>query len=143
MLTLHYPLEFDNSLTRRWPEKTCFRMQGRAMSEYVVLGEESRNSEEGDGSEEGGESYRCDLICYVYYILSQHADSVHYIDVSLHADSAHSIDVSQHGDIALPARGRPFTHQTLAREDVLSNAGSRDAYVCRLIHARHRHVATQ
>ena len=87
--------------------------------------------------------------------MSQHADSVHSIDVSLHADSAHSIDVSQHGDIAhsidvsqdadsaLPARGRPFTHQTLGREDVLSNAGSRDAYVCRLIHARHRHVATQ
>ena len=130
-------------------------MQGRAMSEYVVLGEEARNSEEGDGSEEGGESYRCDLICYVYNILSQHADSVHSIDVSLHADSAHSIDVSQHGDIAhsidvsqdadsaLPARGRPFTHQTLAREDVLSNAGSRDEWVCRLIHAKHRHVATQ
>ena len=71
------------------------------------------------------------ISCYVYNILSQHADSVHSIDVSLHADSAHSIDVSQHGDIAhsidvsqdadsaLPARGRPFTHQTLAREDVL------------------------
>ena len=40
----------------------------------------------------------------VYNILSQHADSVHSIDVSLHADSAHSIDVSQHGDVALPAR---------------------------------------
>ena len=38
MLTLHYPLEVDHSLTRRWPEKTFFRMQGRAMSEYVVLG---------------------------------------------------------------------------------------------------------
>ena len=37
MLTLHYPLEVDHSLTRRWPENTCFRMQGRAMSEYVVL----------------------------------------------------------------------------------------------------------
>ena len=85
----------------------------------------------------GGVSYRHDLICYVYNILSQHADSVHSIDVSLHADSAHSIDVSRHGDLAhfidvsqdadstLPARGRPFTHQTLAREDVLSNAGSR------------------
>ena len=83
----------------------------------------------------GGESYRRDLICYVYNILSQHADSVDSIDVSLHADSAHSIDVSRHGDLAhsidvsqddstLPAIGRPFTHQTLAREDVLSNAGS-------------------
>ena len=72
MLILYYPLEVDHSLTRRWPEKTCFRMRGRAMSEYVVLDEEARNSEEGDGSEEGGESYRCDLICYVYNILSQH-----------------------------------------------------------------------
>ena len=37
MLTLHYPLEVDHSLTRRWPEKTCFRMRGRAMSEYRPL----------------------------------------------------------------------------------------------------------
>ena len=36
MLTLHYPLEVDHSLTRRWPEKTCFRMLGRAISDYVV-----------------------------------------------------------------------------------------------------------
>ena len=48
------------------------------------------------------------------------------VDVSQHGDVAHSIDVSQDADSALPARGRPFTHQTLAREDVLSNAGSRD-----------------
>ena len=46
--------------------------------------------------------------------------------MSQHGDVAHSIDVSQDADSALPARGRPFTHQTLAREDVLSNAGSRD-----------------
>ena len=71
----------------------------------------------------GGESYRRDLICYVYNILSQHADSVHSIDVSLHADSAHSIDVSRHGDLAhsidvsqdadstLPARGHSLTRR--------------------------------
>ena len=73
----------------------------------------------------GGDSYRRDLICYVYNILSQHADSAHSIDVSRHGDLAHSIDVSQDADSTLLARGRPFTHQTLAREDVLSNVGSR------------------
>ena len=57
--------------------------------------------------------------------MSLHADSAHSIDVSQHGDVAHSIDVSQDADSALPARGRPFTHQTLAGEDVLSNAGSR------------------
>ena len=46
--------------------------------------------------------------------------------MSQHGDVVHSIDVSQDADSALPARGRPFTHQSLAREDVLSNAGSRD-----------------
>ena len=46
--------------------------------------------------------------------------------MSQHSDVAHSIDVSQDANSALPARGRPLTHQTLAREDVLSNAGSRD-----------------
>ena len=33
------------------------------------------------------------------------------------------------------ARGQSFVHQTLAREDVLSNAGSHCKWVCRLIHA--------
>ena len=56
--------------------------------------------------------------------MSLHADSAHSIDVSQHGDLAHSIDVSQDADSALPARGRPFTHQTLAGDAVLSNAGS-------------------
>ena len=67
MLTLYYPLEVDHSLTRRWPEKTCFRMLGRAIIEYLIH-----------------DRHR-------HVATRQHADYAHSIDVSQHADFAHSV----------------------------------------------------
>ena len=116
MLTLHYPLEVDHSLTRRWPEKTCFRMLGRAISEYVV-------------------SYTIgtDMLQHVN-MLTLHIPLtwVNMLTLRIQFESTYWICTFQ----------RSFVHQTLAREYVLSNAGSHYKWACRLIHARHIHVAT-
>ena len=136
MLTLHYPLEVDHSLTRRWPEKTCFRMRGLAISEYVVsylpisatltppisATLENRSSRR---CRRNGDARRHQAVKHRSVVIECKGLEIQPIRAKEHGPLSNTAPLTAfHLYQSFTARGQSFVHQTLAREDVLSNAGS-------------------